>query len=172
MQLIRKWVISCEQCIRDSRNDRSFVRSPLLNPNEHNSAEEVAMQCDLVQELPPSGGYENIVTVMDVFFRFLYAFATWIQDANTITKIIFNIATKYTYLQGTLISEKGTTFMSHFIKEVAGVLGITLKHAATKHAQTIELLKQSHASIKQALKIETGERRSFWHKYVSIAVLN
>ena len=54
--------------------------------------------------------------------------------------------------------------MSHVIKEVAGVLGITLKHATTKHAQTIGLLVQSHASIKQALKIETGERRSLWHK--------
>ena len=27
-------------------------------------------------------------------------------------------------------------------------------------------------SIKQSLKIETGERRSLWHKYISIAVLN
>ena len=62
--------------------------------------------------------------------------------------------------------------MSHVIKEVAGVLGITLKHATTKHAQTIALLEQSHASIKQALKIETGERRSLWHKYINIAVLN
>ena len=58
------------------------------------------------------------------------------------------------------------------IKEVAGVLGITLQHATTKYAQTIGLLEQSHASIKQALKIETGERRSLWHKYVSIAVFN
>ena len=55
---------------------------------------------------------------------------------------------------------------------MAGVLGITLKHAATKRAQTTGLLERSHASIKQSLKIETGERRSFWHKYVSIAVLN
>ena len=55
---------------------------------------------------------------------------------------------------------------------MAGVLGITLKHTTTKHAQTIGLLEQSHVSIKQALKIETGERRSLWHKYVSIAVLN
>ena len=62
--------------------------------------------------------------------------------------------------------------MSHVIKEVAGVLGITLKHARTKHAQTIGLLERSHASIKQASKIDAGERRSFWHKYVSIAVLN
>ena len=61
--------------------------------------------------------------------------------------------------------------MSHVIKEVAGVFGITVKHATTKHAQTIGLLERSHASIKQALKIAKGERRSLWHKYVSIAVL-
>ena len=80
--------------------------------------------------------------------------------------------TKHAYLPTTLISDKGTAFMSHVIKEVAGVLGITLKHANTKHAQTFGLLEQSHASIKQALKIETGERRSLWHKYINIAVLN
>ena len=62
--------------------------------------------------------------------------------------------------------------MSQVIKEVAGVLGFTLKHATTKHAQTIGLLERSHASIEQALKFETGERRSLWHKYINIAVLN
>ena len=71
-----------------------------------------------------------------------------------------------------LISDKGTAFTSHVIKEVAGVFGITLKHATTKHAQTIGLLEQSHASNKQSLKTKTGERRSLWHKYISIAVLN
>ena len=80
--------------------------------------------------------------------------------------------TKHAYLPTTFISDKGTAFMSHVSKEVAGVLGITLKHATTKHAQTIGLLEQSHASIKQALKNETGERRSLWHKYINIAVLN
>ena len=80
--------------------------------------------------------------------------------------------TKHASLPLTLISDKSTAFMSHVIKEVAGVLGITLKHATTKHAQTNGLLEQSHASIKQTLRIETDERRSLWHKYVSIAVLN
>ena len=79
--------------------------------------------------------------------------------------------TKHAYLPTTFIWAKDTSFMSHVTKEVAGVLGITLKHATTKHAQTSGLLEQSHASIKQALKIETGERRSLWHKNVSIAVL-
>ena len=55
---------------------------------------------------------------------------------------------------------------------MAGVLGNTLKHATTKHAQTVGMLERPHASIKQALKNETGEWRSLWHKYVNIAVLN
>ena len=80
--------------------------------------------------------------------------------------------TKHVFLPTTLNSDKGTALMSHVIKEVTGVLGITLKHATTKHTQTIGLLEQSQASIKQALKIETGERRSLWYKYVKFAVLN
>ena len=86
--------------------------------------------------------------------------------------MIINITNKHAYLPTTLISDKATAFTSHVIKEVAGVLGITLKHATTKHAQTIGLLERSHASIKQSLKIETGDCRSLWHKYISIAVLN
>ena len=109
---------------------------------------------------------------MDVFSRYLFAYPTATQDATTIAKVIINIMTKHAYLPTTLISDKATAFTSHVIKEVAGVLGITLKHATTKHAQTIGLLERSYMSIKQSLKIETGERRSLWHKYISIAVLN
>ena len=164
--------MSCEQCCRESRIDRSLTRPALQNRNEHITAPEDAMQIDLVPDLPPTGGYENIVTAMDVFSRYLFAYPTSNEDAKTIAKVLFNIMTKDAYLPTTLISDKGTAFMSHLIKEVAGVLGITLKHATTKHAQTIGLLERSHASIKQALKIDTGERRSLWHKNINIVVLN
>ena len=159
-QLIREWVMSCEQCIKELRIDRTLTRSSLQNPNEHITAPEDAMQIDLVPELPPSGGYENIVTAMEVFSRYLFAYPTANQDAKTNANVLINIMSKHAYLPTKLISDKGTAFMSHVIKEVAGVLSITLKHATTKHAQTIGLLERSHASIKQALKIETGERRS------------
>ena len=171
-QLIKDWVMSCEQFLRESRINPRVTRLPLQNPNQYITAPEDAMQIDLVSGLPPSGGYENIVTAMDVFSRYLFAYPTSNQDAETVAKVIINIMTKHAYLPTTLISDKGTAFTSHVIKEVAGVLGITLKHTTTKHAQTFRLLERSHASIKQALRIETGERRSLWHKYVSIAVLN
>ena len=130
------------------------------------------MQNDLVPGLTPSGSYENIVTAMDVVSRYLFAYPTSNQDATTIAKVIMNIMTKHAYLPTRLISDKSTAFTSHVFIEVAGVLGITLKHATTKHTQTIGLLERSQASMKQSLKIETDERRSLWHKYISIAVLN
>ena len=171
-QLIREWVLSCEQCLREARSNPQLTRVPLQYPNEYINAPKDAMQIDLVPGLPPSGGYEKLVTAADVFSRYLIAYPTSNQDAKTVARVIIIVMTKHAYLQTTLTSDKGTAFISHVIKEVAGVLGITLKHATTKHTQTIELVKRSHTSIKQALKSETGERRSLWHKYVSIAVLN
>ena len=148
--------MSCEQCVQESRIDRSLTRPPLQNPNEHVTAPEDAMQIDLVPELPPSGGFEDIVTAMDVFSRYLFAYPTSNQDAKTIAKVLFNNMTKHAYLPTTLISDKGRAFISHVIKEVAGVLGITLKHATTKHIQTIGLLERSHGSMKQALGSKSG----------------
>ena len=60
--------------------------------------------------------------------------------------------TKHYYLPTTLISDKGTAFMSQVNKEMAGVLGITLKHATTKHAQTTEQLERSHKFERQSNK--------------------
>ena len=164
--------MSCGQCIRELKISPRLIRPTLQNPNEYITAPEDAMQIDLVPGLPPSDGYENFVTAMEVFSRYLFAYPTSNQDATAMAIVIINIMTKHAYLPTTLISDKGTAFTSHVINELAGVLGITLKHATTKHAQIIGLLERPHASIKQSLKIETGERRSLWHKYISVAVLN
>ena len=54
----------------------------------------------------------------------------------------------------------GTQFNSQVTKEVAAVLNIELKHATTKHAQTIGLLERTHASVNSHLKAATGEFRN------------
>ena len=73
-KLIRQWVISCEQCKKESRVVDRLTQPALQNPSEHITAPEVAMQINLVPELPPFGGYENIVTALDVFSRYLFAY--------------------------------------------------------------------------------------------------
>ena len=86
-QLIREWVMLCEQCIRESRIDRSLTGRSLQNPNGHFTAPKDAMHFDLVPELPPSGGYENIVTAMDVFSQFLFAYRHQIRTSEQLLKL-------------------------------------------------------------------------------------
>ena len=73
--------MSSEQCMKESRIHHSLTCFPLQKPNEHITSPENAMQIDLVPELPPSGGYENIVTAMDVFSGSLFAYRKSNQDA-------------------------------------------------------------------------------------------
>ena len=73
-RIIREWVMSCEQCLKGSRNNPRLTLPPLQNRHEYITAPEDAMQIDLVPGLPPSGGYENIVIAKDVFSRYLFAY--------------------------------------------------------------------------------------------------
>ena len=72
----------------------------------------------------------------------------------------------------TIISDKSSTFASQVVKEVTESLGITLERATIKQAQKIGWLERTYASLRKAIKVKTGERRSMWHKYVNNAVLN
>ena len=58
------------------------------------------------------------------------------------------------------------------MQQTTTALGIQLKNATTKHAETIGILERTHASLKESLKIMTGERRTMWHQFLSMVVLN
>ena len=52
-KFMREWVMSSEQCLREARIDRSLIRFPLQNPNEHITAPENAMQNECQNYLHP-----------------------------------------------------------------------------------------------------------------------
>ena len=82
----------------------------------------------------------------------------------------------YRYHHKTLLSphndNHGQKFISEAMQQTTAILGIQMKHATTKHAQTIGILERTHASLKKSLKIMTGERRTMWHQFLPMAVLN
>ena len=118
---------------------------------------------DILPNLPPSGGYDNIITAIDVFSSYLFAYPVTRITAPAVAKVIMDFLCKHTYLPTTIITDMGKQFNSQVTKEVAAVLNIELKHATTKHAQTIGLLERTHASVKAHFKAATGEFRNNWH---------
>ena len=127
---------------------------------------------DILPNLLPSGGFDHIITAIDVFSRYLFAYPVTRITATAVSKIIMDILCKHTYLPTTITTDLGTQFNAQVTHEVATVLGIELKHATMKHAHTIGLLETTHASVKTHLKAATGEFRNNWHKYLPLANLN
>ena len=162
---VRNWVRDCEICIQDKRINNTRITPELIHIPEWDLGLEDLMQIDLLPELPPSGGYENIITAIDVFSRYAFAYPVSNPTAVNTAKVITDNMTRHAYLPTIIITDKGSVFVSQVIHEVAEILGINLKHATTKHAQTIEVLERAPATIKTSLKKVTVEYRKQWHKY-------
>ena len=156
---VRNWVRDCETCIQDKRINNTRLTPELFHMPEWDHGPEDLMQIDLLSELLPSGGYENIITAIDVFSRYAFAYPVSNPTAVNIAKLILEIMTRHAYLPTLFITDKGSVFVSQVIHEVAEKLGINLKHATTKHAQTIGVLERAHATIKTSLKMASGEYR-------------
>ena len=169
---IKQWVMQCEDCIKYKRINNNQIRPKMINNTEHVLGPEDILEIDILPNLPNSAGYQNIVTMIDVFSRYLFAYPTQNVTAKTIGRCIVDVMTRHAYLPTIILSDKGSQFRSEIVAEITQILEIQISHASTKHAQTIGILERTHASIKTALKISTGERRSMWHKFVQIAVMN
>ena len=130
------------------------------------------MQIDLLPELPPSGGYETIIKAKDVFSRYAFAYPVFNPTAVNTAKVIIDIMTRHAYLPTLIIRDEGSVLVSQAIHEVPEILGINLKNATTKHAQTNGVLERAHATIKTSLKMASGVYRKQKHKYLTIAILH
>ena len=133
---------------------------------------EDAMQINLLPNLPPSGGNTCIITAINVFSRYMFAYPLIEATATTAAKFFIDIMIKHSYLLTTLLKDKGSVLTTSNIEEITQILGITLKCATTKHPQTIGKLERTLASLRTNFKMASGEYRRQWHKYLLLAVLN
>ena len=169
---IANHISRCTECMQTKRTDKRSITPPMIDTSKMALGPEDALQMDIVHFDEPSGGYTAIITAMDVFSRYLFTYNVIRTDAPTVARVLVDIMTRHAYLPTTVITDKGTQFISEVMADATRTLGIQLRNATTKHAQTFGLLERCHVSPKETLKISTGERRTMWHQNVAIATLN
>ena len=158
--------------MQTKQTDNRLLTPPMIDTSKLALGPEDALQMDIVPFDEPSNGFTAIVTAMDIFSRYLFTYCVTKIDAKTIARVLVDIMTRHAYLPTTIITDKGTQFMSEVVADTTRILGIQLRQATTKHAQTIGILEHCHASLKEALKISTAEKRTMWHQFVPTATLN
>ena len=100
---VRNWVRDCELCIQDKRINNTRITPELIHIPKWDLGPEDLMQIDLLPELPPSGGYENIITAIDVFSRYAFAYPVSNPTALNTAKVIIDIMTRHAYLPTLII---------------------------------------------------------------------
>ena len=73
------------------------ITPELFHSPESDLGPEDLMTFDLLTELPPSGGHENINTAIQVFWRFAFAYPVCNATAANIAKVFIDIITRQTY---------------------------------------------------------------------------
>ena len=94
---VKKWVKEGQDCVQAERIDNSQIASKLKSIPEWASHPEVIMQKDLLPELPPSGGFENIITTIDVISRYAFAYPGASPTAVDTAKVIIDILTRLVF---------------------------------------------------------------------------
>ena len=71
---VKGWVEGCEACAKDKRVPKNEIKPEDSNLPEWDFGHEVAMQIDLLPNLPTSSGYKTVMTATDVSSRYLFAY--------------------------------------------------------------------------------------------------
>ena len=101
---VKKWAEGCEQCAKDKGVHNATIKPELLNLPEWDLVPKDAMQIYLLTKLP-SGGFENVLTSIDVFSRYLFAYLLTDTSEINVAKVLIDIMTKHAFLPTTLITD-------------------------------------------------------------------
>ena len=71
---VKRWLEGYLQFAKDKRVPNATITPELLNLPESELGPKDTMQIDPLSHLPPSGGYENVLTAVDVSSRYLFAY--------------------------------------------------------------------------------------------------
>ena len=168
-EFLLDYIRNCSTCQQIKVPRRTLIAPPL----ESISAEQMfpgdTMMIDLVGKMKPSAGFKYILTGIDVFTKYLFSVALPRADAETVARALVSILMRHSYLPETIVTDKGTTFVSKLMHELTNLLEIKLKHASLKHPQTLGLLERTHGPLKRYLSLHENSTESDWHRHLDIA---
>ena len=94
---IKRWVTSCQECIKCKRINTRQIRRKMINPTDFSMGPEDILEIDILPNLPSSAGYQHTITMIDVFSRYLFAYPTQNMTAQTVGKGIIDVMTRHAY---------------------------------------------------------------------------
>lgn len=165
---VRRYVQACDVCAR--------IKTPrhkpygLLQPLELPTRPWKAITMDFIVKLPLSHGYDSIWVICDRMTRA----AHFIPCKESMTAVelawlFLDRIFRYHGLPESIISDRGSLFVSHFWKELTTLLQVDHRTSTAYHPQTDGLTERTNQTLETYLRAYCSYQQDDWVDYLPVA---
>lgn len=165
---VDRYVKGCDACNR-TKTFPGAPAGPLL-PNEIPDRRWQVVTVDLITELPVSNGKDAIFVAVDRKGKRAH-FAATTSEVNSlgIARIFRDQVWKHHGLPEVTISDRGPQFVSHLMRELSGMLGISIAASTAYHPQSDGQTERVNQEVEQFLRLYVNHLQDDWEEWLPIA---
>lgn len=163
----KEWVASCIQCqkskiLRHTRSPLATFKCPDTRFAE--------VHLDIVGPLPPSRGFQYLLTCIDRFTRWPEAYPIPDQTAQSVAEAFYTGWIARFGVPVAIITDQGRQFESELFSTLNRLLGIERKRTCAYNPRANGLVENFHRHLKQTL-ICILKASQFWVEKLPLALL-
>ncbi|RXW13329.1 hypothetical protein EST38_g12526 [Candolleomyces aberdarensis] len=165
---VRRYVAACDTCNR--------IKIPrhkpygLLKPLEIPERPWKSISMDFIVKLPKSHNYDSIWVVCDRLTRAAH-FVPCVEDmsAQDLAWLFIDRIFRYHGLPDSIVSDRGSVFISNFWKALTSRLDIKARHSTAYHPRTDGLTERTNQSLETYLRAYCSYQQDDWVDYLPLA---
>lgn len=165
---ITSYTKGCDRCNRT----KTYPAKPVgkLVPTQIPKDIWEIVTVDLITGLPDSGGYNAIMVVVDRLSKMLHVIPTTDKvTSEGIARLYRDFVWKLHGLPQQIISDRGSQFVSQFMRELNELLGIKTCASTAYHPQTDGQTERANQEVEQYLRLFVNYRQDDWAEWLSLA---
>ncbi len=165
---VASYVAGCDVC----NHCKSFLTQKVgkLTPNWIPTHCWEVISVDTIRELPESKGYNAILVAVDRLSKHIHAIPTVTTvDSAGAACLFLEHVWRHHGLPEAVISDRGSSFISNFSRELAALLDIQLTPSTAYHLQMDRQMEQVNQEIEAYLRVFVSHHQDDWADWLPLA---
>src|SRR5258708_5423321 len=165
---VASYVAGCNVC----NHCKSFLTQKVgkLTPNRIPTHCWEVISVDTIGELPESKGYNAILVAVDRLSKHIHTVPTvTMVDSAGVARLFLEHVWRHHGLPEAVISDRGSTFVSNFSRELATLLDIRLTPSTAYHLQMDRQMEQVNQDIEAYLRVFVSHCQDDWADWLPLA---